>query len=103
MENTITTQTPFEKDLFRWDGMYLHYEGRHGLSRNFEEDYPNCHPSNVGRPQLTFIARFKYGRKPYKTWIKFICKNFTCEEWVTQLKETHAPLKMMQARGYKRR
>ena len=78
---TNATQTPFQKDLFRWDGMYLHYEG--------------------GTPEPTFIARFKYGRKPYKRWINFICKNFTCEEWVTEFEETHAPLRMMQARGYK--
>ena len=100
---TNATQTPFQKDLFRWDGMYLHYEGRHGLTRNYEEDYPDCHPTRVGTPQPIFIARFKYGRKPYKTWINFICRNFTCEEWVMVQKENRAPLRIMQAKGYEGR
>jgi hypothetical protein len=100
---TNATQTPFQKDLFRWDGMYLHYEGGHGLTRNYEEDYPDCHPTRVGTPQPIFIARFKYGRKPYKTWINFICRNFTCEEWVAEYNEVRAPYKMMRARGYEGR
>ena len=97
------TQTTFQKDKFNWDGMYLTYEGRHGLTRNYEEDYPDCHPTRVGTPQPIFIARFKYGRKPYKTWINFICRNFTCEEWVMAQKENRAPLRIMQAKGYEGR
>jgi len=31
---------------------------------------------------MEFIARFKYGRKPVKTWINFLVKNFTVEEYV---------------------
>ena len=98
---TNQTQTPFQKDLFRWDGMYLQYEGRHGLTRNYEEDYDDCHPTRVGTPQPTFIARFKYGRKPYKQWINFICKNFTLEEWVANHGQNKAPYEIMRARGYK--
>ena len=100
---TNQTQTPFQKDKFNWDGMYLTYEGKQGLTRNYEEDYPNCHPTRVGTPQPIFIARFKYGRKPYKTWINFICRNFTCEEWVMAQKENRAPLRIMQAKGYEGR
>jgi len=95
------TQTTFQKDKFNWDGMYLTYEGKQGLTRNYEQDYPNCHPTRVGQPQDIFIARFKYGRKPYRQWINFICKNFTLEEWVANYNENKAPYEIMRARGYK--
>ena len=99
-------ERPFFRKVFQMNLQQIKNELAKGnrvfwSNKNYEEDYPNCHPANVGRPQLTFIARFKYGRKPYRRWINFICKNFTCEEWVTELKETHAPLRMMQARGFK--
>ena len=52
----------FHKELFNWDGMYLTYG-------NNSSD-------------TVFIARFKYGRKPYKKWINFLCKNFTVQEYL---------------------
>lgn len=98
--------TAFQKDEFRWDGMYLHYTGRHENSKTFDELYPeSCHPSNVGRIKPEFIARFKYGRKPYKTWINFLVKHFTVEEYLGMIemdKEgTLSPLDAMRSRGFK--
>ncbi len=97
-------QTPFQKDQFRWDGMYLHYEGKHNNSKTFDELYPDCHPSNIGRIKPEFIARFKYGRKPYKTWINFLVKNFTVEEYLEMIDHTNpnhvAPLTAMETKGF---
>lgn len=101
-----TTQTRFQKDLFRWDGMYLHYTGRHTQSKNWDELYPNTHPGNVGVNKPEFIARFKYGSKPYKTWINFLVKNFTVEEYVHLTQYEHmggkgmTPLAAMQLKGF---
>tara|TARA_B100001094_G_C17556970_1_gene496500 strand:- start:63 stop:401 length:339 start_codon:yes stop_codon:yes gene_type:complete len=102
----FATQTKFQKDQFRWDGTYLHYMGRHTKSVNWDELYPDCHPSNVGVNKMEFIARFKYGRKPYKTWINFLVKNFTVEEYVELTKNCHmsngmTPLAAMKSKGFK--
>jgi len=93
--------TPFIKELFDYHGGYLMYRGKHDLSRKFEEDYPveQLHPSNVGRYQDTFIARFKYGQRPWKKWVTFLCKNCTCEEWV-ELNKTMTPLAAIESLGY---
>ena len=98
--------TAFQKDQFRWDGTYLHYMGRHTESKNWDQLYPDCHPSNVGVNKMEFIARFKYGRKPVKTWINFLVKNFTVEEYVRLIKDhIHSngltPLAAMQSKGFK--
>ena len=74
--------TAFNKEDFTWDGMYLMYRGRHTNSVNMEEANPNCHPSWVGKPKPEFIARFKYGSKPYKSWINFLVKNATVEQYL---------------------
>ena len=97
---TTLTETRFQKDDFTWDGMYLMYRGRHTNSVNMEIARPNCHPSWIGKPQPEFIARFKYGYKPYKAWINFIVKNFTVEEYV-QLEKDFSPRQAMESKGYR--
>ena len=69
----------FHKELFNWDGMYLTYGNNSSDS--------------------VFIARFKYGRKPYKKWITFLCKNFTVQEYLNASNET-SPLKAIEDMGY---
>ena len=93
--------TFFVKELFDYHGGYLMYKGKHDLSRNYEEDYPieKLHPDNVGRHQDTFIARFKYGERPWKKWVTFLCKNVSCEEWV-ELNKTMSPLDAIESKGY---
>tara|TARA_R110001592_G_scaffold93713_1_gene271882 strand:+ start:461 stop:763 length:303 start_codon:yes stop_codon:yes gene_type:complete len=97
---TTLTETRFQKDEFTWDGMYLMYRGRHTNSVNMEIARPNCHPSWIGKPQPEFIARFKYGYKPYKAWINFIVKNFTVEEYL-QLEKDTSPRQAMESKGYR--
>jgi len=96
------TQTPFQKELFNYHGGYLTYTGKHSLSKNFEEVYglENLHPSNVGRHVDTFIARFKYNQRPWKKWVNFICKNFTCEEWVSLAQTGMCPTDIIESKGY---
>jgi len=91
--------TAFNKDDFHWDGMYLEYRGGHSLSVNMEVARPNCHKSWIGKPKPEFIARFKTGYKPYKTWINFLVKNFTVEEYIKLVEET-SPRRAMESKGY---
>lgn len=91
--------TKFAKDQFFWDGMYLTYRGRHTESRNMEEVHPDCHPSWIGKNKPEFIARFKYGSKPYKSWIKCLVKHYTVEEYLKVSRET-SPLEAVQRVGY---
>ena len=77
----VTNPTYFQKEKFVWDGMFLTY----GENRDF-------------------IARFKYGRKPYKTWINFLAKNFTVEEYLEKIDHKNpnhvAPLTALEAKGF---
>lgn len=71
--------TPFNKNRFKWDGMYLMYG------------------TNLGNQ--AFIARFKYGSKPYRKWINFLCKNFYIEEYLELAKQT-SPRDAIESKGY---
>ncbi|MBT8449166.1 MAG: hypothetical protein KJO69_05725 [Gammaproteobacteria bacterium] len=94
--------TSFTKEQFTHDSMYLHYEGDQGSFTTYYEQ--PCHPTREGKAKPMFIARFKYGRKPFKTWINFICKNFTVEEWAGLMASDtyplNTPLGAMQSKGY---
>ena len=79
--------TPFNKNYFQWDGMYLMYAGQH-------TDRPD---TTTGSP--TFIARFKYGSKPWKSWVNFLCKNFYIEEYLELAKQT-SPREAIESKGY---
>ena len=94
--------TSFDKELFNYHGGYLTYTGKHTLSKNFEEVYnvERLHPDNVGRHVDTFIARFKYNQRPWKKWVNFICKNFTCEEWVRLAETGMCPTEIIESKGY---
>ena len=99
---TNSTETAFIKEQFEWDGMYLMYKGLHSKSVNYEEVFPNCHPSNIGKNKPEFIARFKYGSKPWKSYRNFICKNFTVEEYL-RLSEATSARQAMESKGYRGR
>jgi len=95
-------KTRFDKDQFVWDGMYLMYRGRHSKSVNMEVARPDCHPSWHGMPQPTFIARFKYGSKPWKSWVNFLCKTTSVEDYI-ELSEESSPMQAMEYLGWKPR
>ncbi|MAI37791.1 MAG: hypothetical protein CBB67_005820 [Alteromonadaceae bacterium TMED7] len=94
--------TAFVKEKFTWDGMYLMYEGLYDGQPTMDEVHPDCHPSWVGEPKPAFIARFKYGRKPYKSWINFLVKKSSVEGYL-KLAEEHSPLEAMDLLGFKRK
>lgn len=95
-------KTPFTKENFSWDGMYLMYQGAFEGSRTMEQVSPNCHPSWHGMPERTFIARFKYGSKPWKSWVNYLVKTTTVEEYIKLSQET-SPMTAMETLGFKPR
>ena len=93
--------TKFNKELFTWDGMYLMYEGEYVGQPTMDEVHPNCHPSWVGVGKPAFIARFKYGSKPWKTFRNFLVKNFTVEEYL-DLANATSPIEAVRVKGWKK-
>ena len=82
-QSTFETKAPtfiFHKDLFSYNGGYLMYG------------------NNIG--DQVFIARFKYGAKPWRKWANFLCKNFTVEEYLQAVEETKSPRQVMEDKGY---
>ena len=94
--------TAFVKENFTWDGMYLMYQGAFEGSRTMEEVSPNCHPSWHGMPERTFIARFKYGSKPWKSWINHLVKTTSVENYIELVGKT-SPMEAMEVLGFKPR
>lgn len=96
--------TAFVKEKFQWDGMYLMYAGQYEGAETYDEVYgaDKIHPTRIGVQKEAFIARFKYGRKPWKTWVNFLVKNFTVEEYLA-VAEATTPLDAMRSKGYTRK
>jgi len=99
MENVIQ-ETRFIKDQFTWDGMYLMYRGDFAGAVKMLDAHPKAHPSWEGLNRPAFVARFKYGYKPWKAWVNFLVKNATVEEYMKLEEEIH-PAGAMKALGYK--
>jgi|TARA_R110000782_G_scaffold215803_2_gene303460 hypothetical protein len=76
--------TLFKKENFTWDGMYLMYDGEYTGSKTFGEVYgaDKCHPTRIDMLRPAFVARFKYGYKPWKAWVNFLVKNATVEQYL---------------------
>lgn len=91
--------TAFNKDDFRWDGMYLMYTGEQGYCTEYYGHEENIHPTRRGTARDMFIARFKYGRKPWKTYVNFLVKNFTVEEYATRSAHGESPVEIVQSKG----
>jgi hypothetical protein len=47
-----------------------------------------------------FVARFKYAKAGAGSFIAFLIKNFTVEEYFAQLEAGIAPLKIVEEKGY---
>jgi hypothetical protein len=47
-----------------------------------------------------FVARFKYNRASKGTFITFLVKNFTVEEYFSRLNAGEAPLTILESKGY---
>ena len=98
----MTMYTRFDKEQFTWDGSFLMYNGPYNGSKTMDEVKPNCHPSWVGKMKPAFIARFKYGSKPWKSWVNFLVKNSHVEIYL-KLSEEFSPVEAMSMLGFKPR
>jgi len=47
-----------------------------------------------------FVARFKYARDGVSSFIAFLIKNFTVEEYFAQMDKGLAPLQIVEFKGY---
>jgi ribosomal protein L31 len=92
--------TKFNKEMFRWDGSYLMYAGSFDGAKMMQDVRPDCHPSWIGKLKPAFVARFKYGYKPYKAWINFLVNNVTVEQYM-DLANSTSPAQAMVTLGYK--
>ena len=94
--------TLFDREKFTWDGMYLMYRGNYEGCLTMDEVNPKCHSSWIGKPRPLFIARFKYGYKPWKTWVNFLIKqSITVEHYAKSLDDGETPRGFMESHGYK--
>ena len=50
--------------------------------------------------QRKFVARFKYNRGGKASFISFLCKHFTVEEYFARREAGEAPLKILESKGY---
>ena len=66
--------TKFVKENFNYAGGYLTYNGK-------------------------FVARFKYAKDSKGTFVTFLTKNFTTEEYFAEL-ANKAPLTILESKGY---
>ena len=76
----MMNHTPFLKENFRWDGMYLTY-----IMSSFGE--------------YTFIARFKRNTRDRASFTKFLIKNFTMKEYFDLLR-TSTPEAILKSKGW---
>jgi hypothetical protein len=47
-----------------------------------------------------FVARFKYARGSRASFLAFLAKNFTVEEYFARLSSNESPLAILQSKGY---
>ena len=71
--------TNFNKDNFKFDGMYLNY---------------------VVDGESKFVARFKHDAAEHKVFANFIRKHFTVEEYFKAMEAGFTPSDIAEARGY---
>ena len=47
-----------------------------------------------------FVARFKYAKGSKASFLTFLTKNFTVEEYFGRLEKSESPLEILQSKGY---
>jgi|TARA_R110000737_G_scaffold292782_1_gene299361 hypothetical protein len=94
--------TNFVKNNFEFDGMYLNYAGPFAGQKTYDEVYgtDKIHPSRIGKKKEAFIARFKYSTGGMSAFKKFLCNNFTIEEYLDLLDSGLAPITALETKGY---
>ena len=97
----MITSTPFKKEDFHFDGMYLMYHGDAGVGSRFYIAGKTVHPSREKTQMSTFVARFKNGSKPWKSFVNALVKNSTVEEMIVAYENGVTPLDYAVQCGYK--
>ena len=78
----MNKSTPFNKENFHFDGMYLVY-GPYMYAK-----------------ESKFVARFKYSRRDKASFIKFLIANFTMDEYFAARTKNAAPVTILQTKGF---
>lgn len=81
--------TPFVKENFRWDGMFLSYY----------DPATAEHSRRVTGFSAQFIARFKYNRRDRASFQKFLIANFSVEEYYNA-RISMAPAEILKSKGW---
>jgi len=77
--------TKFNRDQFNKGGEYIEY----------------CMvPMPCPFEQRKFVARFKYAKGSKASFVSFLIKNFTVEEYFARLDAGEAPLLIVESKGY---
>lgn len=79
--------TPFVKENFRWNGMYLWY-------------YDPALAEQFGAGRENFVARFKYNRRDRASFQKFLIANFSVEEYFNAMNKLQAPAQILKSKGW---
>jgi len=96
--STTTAATPFIRENFTYHGGYLMYNGDCG---EFNEYYQEpCHPTRLGTRKEAFVARFKYGKSRKASFLTFLIKNVTVEEYFARMADDETPIGIVESKGY---
>ena len=72
--------TKFVKEMFETSGEYVTY---------FD-----------GGDRSKFVGRFKYAKSSKASFVSFLIKNFSVEEYFSRLESKESPLTILQSKGY---
>ena len=85
MKNTETKMTKFVKDQFLKSGEYVEY----------------ClDPMPCAWDRRKFVSRFKYARGAKASFVTFLTKNFTVEEYFGRMDKGETPMEIAESKGY---
>lgn len=69
------------------------------MSKFIKEQFSGTEYVTYGEDRK-FVARFKYAKSGKGTFITFLCKNFTVEEYFSRLDGGESPLQILESKGY---
>jgi hypothetical protein len=72
------------------------------MTKFIKDSFSGSEYVNYTMPNGTskFVARFKYARSSKASFLTFLAKNFTAEEYFARLDAGESPLPILQSKGY---
>lgn len=70
---------------------------------NTDGDYTFFHPKGVYQTphaEQVFVCRFKYSKRARPSFLRFLIKNITVEEFTTRMDAGESPLGILESHGY---